>query len=721
MVKGHVKSNVKPQHMEAVRSRVINSRVKPQVSHTCVNTKNYVTHDDIVPQGGAHDVGGSQQEVTLDSDTGMISDSHTVESTGPSGHAVSSVRHMLPRNSIVAGPQNLALLYDVSVDWDGKYLNTVLPKSVADIHKNRSPCKVFQEWRNQSNFDFGFIPLSHFIMPKNCEYVAPAVTCPFELYHKVKSSGHLNYMACRIPVRSQLNVRAWEEMTEGYWDTQLTHLIKFGFPLDFNRSCPLYSDHKNHSSALQYMSDVDAYLKEETHHGAILGPFDKSPIEGTHVSPFLTRDKSNSKNRRVIIDLSWPKHSSVNAGIDKNSYLGTDFALTFPSVDHITTEIKRLGTAAHIYKVDVSRAFRHIKLDPSDMDLLGLEWRDVTYVDTCLPFGARHGTQIFQRVSDAVRFGMRRRGYDVINYVDDFIGLGVPSVARASFDALRVLLRQLGLDVSQKKLIAPSTKAVCLGVEIDTVNRTISIPQEKLTKIHDMVNVWTSKHFCSMRQLQSLLGHLMYIQKCVKPSRFFVNRMLDLLRRNYDASSITLDHDFKRDLRWFQSFLSQYNGTSFFDHKPIHHVVELDACLVGLGGRCGHLVYHLPIVKHYANLTIVHLEMVNILVALRVFAHLWSKQRILVKCDNQAVVHVLTTGRTKDAFLAACARNIWLVSAQSDVELSYRHVMGRDNGVADLLSRWQNTTAQHMELQSKIGSHLWLNVSSKLLEINNEI
>ena len=50
-----------------------------------------------------------------------------------------------------------------------------------------------------------------------------------------------------------------------------------------------------------------------------------------------------------------------------------------------------------------------------------------------------------------------------------------------------------------------------------------------------------------MRQLQSLFGHLMYIQKCVKPSRFFVNRMLDLLHRNYDASSITMYHGFKRD------------------------------------------------------------------------------------------------------------------------------------------------------------------------------
>ena len=203
----------------------------------------------------------------------------------------------------------------------------------------------------------------------------------------------------------------------------------------------------------------------------------------------------------------------------------------------------------------------------------------------------------FFRLSDAVRYGMRRPSYDVINYVDDFIGLGVPSVAYASFHALCILLHQLGLDVSQKKLVAPTTKAICLGIKIDTIRHSISIPEEKLPKIHDIVSEWTSKHFCSMRQLQSLLGHLMYIQKCVKPSRFFVNRMLDLLHRNYDASSITLDHDFKRDLRWFQCFLGQYNGTSFFDHKLIHHVVELDACLVGLGGRCGHLVYHLPIVK----------------------------------------------------------------------------------------------------------------------------
>ena len=116
------------------------------------------------------------------------------------------------------------------------------------------------------------------------------------------------------------------------------------------------------------------------------------------------REKSGSDKRRVIIDLSWPQGCSVNSGIDKNSYLGMDFALTFLSVDHITAELTHLGTAAHLFKIDVSWAFRHVKLDPSGYDLLGLSWNDSTFIDKCLPFGMRHRTQIFQHISDTMRY-----------------------------------------------------------------------------------------------------------------------------------------------------------------------------------------------------------------------------------------------------------------------------------------------------------------------------
>ena len=94
------------------------------------------------------------------------------------------------------------------------------------------------------------------------------------------------------------------------------------------------------------------------------------------------------------MDLSCPQGVSVNAGIYKTSYLESEFYLTFLTIDDITSELKCLGQGAMLYKIDVSRVFRHVRVDPGDYDLLGLQW-NVHYVDMCMPFGMRHGSQIF--------------------------------------------------------------------------------------------------------------------------------------------------------------------------------------------------------------------------------------------------------------------------------------------------------------------------------------
>ena len=624
----------------------------------------------------------------------------------------------------VSSESQYKLLFDINQQGtDDKFLMAVLNgKNERKIHTN-VVSQYFSNWRAQTEFDFGFVPLGDFVMPDELTQVGDIIECPIEAHKYVKQSGKPNFLGCRVPVKSQLNVKAWKDMLRGYWDKQLLllHLLEFGFPLDFNRGSKLNCDYKNHSSATDNPRDVEAYLMEELQHGAIMGPFDEIPIPNCHFSPFMTREKSGSQNRRVIVDLSWPKHASVNTGIDKASYLGTEFNLTFPTIDNITGELKKLGRGCHLYKVDVSRAFRHIKIDPHDYDLLGLKWRNEAFFNTCLPFGNSHGTQIFQRFSDAVRHVMYVKGFTVLNYVDDFIGLGTPDVARRSCDALCDVMNELGLDISQRKFVPPGTVVVCLGVEINTIEATVSIPREKLTQVVTLVKEWLPKISCSRRQLQSLLGNLLYIHKCVKPARIFVNRMLDLLRAHYDASTIHLTQDFRRDLRWFAKFLTKYNGVSYFDHRPVDYVVELDACLVGLGGRCQNLVYHLPLVRHYKNLTIVHLEMVNILVAIRVFGHLWHRKQILIKCDNQAVVQVLASGKTKDPFLAACARNVWYECALMDIMIKYEHVMGKNNRVADLLSRWQGHDCQFRELSSLVQGPIWANVTLAQLEIDSDI
>ena len=128
-------------------------------------------------------------------------------------------------------------------------------------------------------------------------------------------------------------------------------------------------------------------------------------------------------------------------------------------------------------------------------------------------------------------------------------------VTAHSYDCLRNVIEHLGLTISEKKLVPPVTSAVCLGVLIDTVTGTVAIPDEKMRQIKQSIIEWQTKKTCSKRHIQSLLGQLLYVHKCVCPSRIFLNRMLELLRQNYDASTIKLTQAFRCDLRWFSRFL----------------------------------------------------------------------------------------------------------------------------------------------------------------------
>ena len=57
-------------------------------------------------------------------------------------------------------------------------------------------------------------------------------------------------------------------------------------------------------------------------------------------------------------------------------------------------------------------------------------------------------------------------------------------------------MQRLGLTVSQKKMVPPATSVIFLGVEINTVAWTISIPADKLRQISDTVKDWKDKKMC---------------------------------------------------------------------------------------------------------------------------------------------------------------------------------------------------------------------------------
>ena len=79
---------------------------------------------------------------------------------------------------------------------------------------------------------------------------------------------------------------------------------------------------------------------------------------------------------------------------------------------------------------------------------------------------------------------MNKNGHNaLLNYIDDLIYCGLPSIISTSYQFLLDLLQDLGLDINHKKLCPPRTKVVCLGILFDTIHRTISIPDLKLQEI----------------------------------------------------------------------------------------------------------------------------------------------------------------------------------------------------------------------------------------------
>ena len=327
-----------------------------------------------------------------------------------------------------------------------------------------------------------------------------------------------------------------------------------------------------------------------------------------------------------------------------------------------------------------------------DIDLLGLQHRGKLYLDLSLPFGFHLGAFFFSKISDSVRYIMNMNGHNALmNYIDDPIYCGLPSTINTSYQFLLDLFQELALDISYKKLCPPSTKVVCLGILFDTIKGTIAIPEVKLKEICKVCNTWSDKTIVTKSELQSLLGLLLYITKCVKPARFFLNCLLQLLRDNLDQTYIRLSPEFFRDLAWYQVFLTSYNGVSFYYQPPISKSIFLDASLEGLGGSYDNYisyVYMLPIPKSFRDYNIAHLEILNVVVALKIWGQVWANKSIELRCDNLAVVEILSLGKARDSIMATCARNIWLLAAMYNINLVVTHIRGRDNCVADLLSRW---------------------------------
>ena len=122
----------------------------------------------------------------------------------------------------------------------------------------------------------------------------------------------------------------------------------------------------------------------------------------------------------------------------------------------------------------------------------------------------------------------------------------------------------LGVPLADDKFDGPTTCIRFLGILLDTIAMEARLPQDKLERLTKMVDDWLARRTASKSDLQSLLGHLYAAAKVVPPGRTFTRRLVDHLKQAGAAEAIQLSEEALADLRWWQQYLGDWNGKSFF-------------------------------------------------------------------------------------------------------------------------------------------------------------
>ncbi len=497
-------------------------------------------------------------------------------------------------------------------------------------------------------------------------------------------------------VITPLKVAAWMKAMADHPDREFAEYIcegvRGGFRIGFDyRRAKCKAARGTMKSVREHKDVVDQYIQKEREAGRLLGPFERLDWPEVHTSPFGVIPKSEPGKWRLIVDLSSPGGASVNDGISKELC-----SLSYMSVDQVAEKVLELGRGALVAKFDLKSAYRNVPVHPDDRWLLGMIWEDQLFVDAVLPFGLRSAPKIFNAVADALAYVIRKRGVKWLDhYLDDYVIVGPAGSDQCGRD-LRMALEtcdEVGFPVAAEKTVGPATRVPLLGIEIDSDELELRLPESKLGKLKSMIAKWRKRKACTKRELQSLAGHLSHACKVVRPGRRFLRGLFGLISQfGRPDHTIRLNAAFRADLEWWHNFLAPWNGVAIMrrEDQPAEIEIWSDASgSWGCGAVWGMQWFQVAWAEwpEFAGAPIAAKELLPIIIAAAIWGSSWVGKKVLCHCDNQAVVEVIRGGYCRESAMAHMLRCLFYLEASSDLHLSAVHIPGIDNGVADAISR----------------------------------
>jgi hypothetical protein len=348
-------------------------------------------------------------------------------------------------------------------------------------------------------------------------------------------------------------------------------------------------------------------------------------------------------------------------------------------------------------------AFKHTVVNPAHWHLLGSTRRSIDnteyyYVDMVLPFGLRSSPYLFDQFAIGLEYIMKCKGAKTVeHYLDDYFTCGPARSTQCSVNLSLMIeaCTETWFNINPKKLVYPTSQLEFLGIVIDSDKMELRINDERLVGIYNELIDWKDRCKCTKRQLLSLIGKLTFISRVVKSGRTFVRRMIDLSKSvKFLHYNVYLNKSFKDDISWWLDYLPSWNGISAFqdDAWCSDDYLELytDSSDIGIGAVYGHQWFcesFTGLKASYIEMSITWRELYAIVKAISTWGNELANKRILMHCDNMAVVYIVNSGTSRDAHIMKLARALFYIMAQYNLEIRVVHIDGIHNTLSDALSR----------------------------------
>lgn len=494
-------------------------------------------------------------------------------------------------------------------------------------------------------------------------------------------------------------------LLQGY-DKQLATYIIDGFTHGFRIHAINIKDYcqspTNAAIANCNPAAVEEKLMKEIKLGHIAGPFEQPPFDPMYISPLSLRPKNNNDGWRLLHDLSFPYNDkSVNSAIP-DEYKHVHYA----SIQDAITKIQALGHNTFLAKSDIASAFTLIPISPSDYHLLGFRWNDSYYHYTTLPQGAASSCLIFERIATALEWILTTKFHiqHVVHYLDDFLFLSTThQLCKQDMKTFQHVCQYVGIPINHNKTEGPATTLSFLGIQLDTLSFSASLPIDKVTRYTNLMTELLRRKTCTLREMQNIIGSLQFTTSVVRPGRTFLRRLINStigIEKPYHHIHIT--RPLKADLNIWLQFLQHFNGVSLF--LPVAPTtsaqlnLHTDSCPQGYGGTFKSKYFLGTFPSEWQGFNICVLELFPILLALKLFRADMSNKNIIIFSDNIAVVDVLNHQTTKEPLMLSLLRVLVLHCLQHNILITSRHISGKLNVLPDALSRSIHTPSMLQDM-----------------------